>query len=816
MRACLANAVVVTLTGLVGCGSQGATGSETATVPPRVAAVAARLPRAPGEFAPSLVTIDRRKVAHDPTDVSDGNMLSDVDTCATCHPDAAAQWATSAHSFASFGNPIYRVNVELARRDLGKPASQHCGGCHDMPLMVDGLMTAASDVPAADLRAHSGVTCRLCHGIEATAKDGNGSYMWSRAPIEAPAMGDAASIARHKAQTSVAKLGTELCVGCHRGFLSADMGMPVHLSGLDEPGAWRNSAWTGNGMARVDKVDKKTCIDCHMEREPASSNEAGSKAGTIASHRFLGGHTWMAAMRGDAEHLRRLQAKLEGAASIDIAGARVTEPGEPGEAAEPGQAHWVLPADGAEVIPGSRIALDVVIRNLLVGHRFPGGVLDIQDTWVEVEVADAQGKRLAASGLAHERDAHDQDTHVLRTLVVDERGEVLEEHQMASFRTQIATQTLAAREAQAIRYAFDVPRTLTAAQLPLTVMARLRHRSRTLQMQNAVCEAAKTPTGRAFLAGAKGAREVVLDPCRPQPITLIAETRVELGRGAQLGTAQCPDAETERSPEDRAKPEAPDERSEGSAERDERGGRMKYGLLARAASLGAPMARCTRPAWERMYEHGMALVATVSERLDEARTVLEAALAAAPTDDKRARAMILVQLAQVASKQGRASDGLALIAEARPLLSSSGPAVLDAVAADALSRVWQWQAAVGPARACTERAPGNSGAWIALARALGSIGDNPGALAAATRGLELAPRDPDLLRSQALALAALHRSEADAALAAYDRFRSPDNSAELRIHCASDSSRCAREREQAHTHLLHLRRSRSSRASGSG
>jgi D-alanine-D-alanine ligase len=39
-------------------------------------------------------------------------------------------------------------------------------------------------------------------------------------------------------------------------------------------------------------------------------------------------------------------------------------------------------------------------------------------------------------------------------------------------------------------------------------------------------------------------------------------------------------AETERSPEDRAKPETPDERSEGSAERDERGDRMKYGLLA--------------------------------------------------------------------------------------------------------------------------------------------------------------------------------------------------------------------------------------------
>ncbi|HZJ62131.1 MAG TPA: tetratricopeptide repeat protein, partial [Kofleriaceae bacterium] len=299
---------------------------------------------------------------------------------------------------------------------------------------------------------------------------------------------------------------------------------------------------------------------------------------------------------------------------------------------------------------------------------------------------------------------------------------------------------------------FDVPATLTAADLPLTATARLRHRSRTLRMQRAVCDAARTAAGAAFLAGARGAREVVLDPCRPQPITLVAETRVELGRGAHPSAARAP--------------------------------------------------------WERMYEHGMALVATISERLDEARDVLTAALAAAPAGDKRARAMILVQLAQVASRQGRVDDALALVAEARPLLPTPGPAALDAIAADALSRVWRWQDAVAPARACTERAPANSLAWTALARALGSIGDNTAALEAATKGLELTPRDPDLLRSQATALAALHRPEADAALTAYDRFRSPDSAAELRIQCAAGSDRCAREREQGHTHQLHPTRER--------
>ena len=148
--------------------------------------------------------------------------------------------------------------VELLRRlrkELGKTNSKHCGGCHDMPLVVDGMMTEG-DIPPDDLRSHTGVSCRLCHGIQSVTKDGNGSYVWSRTPIDAPTLGDAASIAAHKKQVAIpiANLGTELCVGCHRGFLSNDMNMPVHLSGLDEPGMWRNSAYTGNGMGRIDKV----------------------------------------------------------------------------------------------------------------------------------------------------------------------------------------------------------------------------------------------------------------------------------------------------------------------------------------------------------------------------------------------------------------------------------------------------------------------------------------------------------------------------------------------------------------------------------
>jgi len=544
--------------------------------------------------------------------------------------------------------------------------------------------------------------------------------VWDGSPI------DTTSIERHKQQVTT-KIDTTLCIGCHRGFLSPDMGMPVHLSGLDETGMWQGSPYTGNGMMRVDKVEPKTCIDCHMQRVPAGKDELGAKHGTVASHRFVGGHTWMAGMRGDEEQLRLTQAKLEGAASIDIAGARV-------------DGAWHVPADGAEVRAGSRLELDVVVRNLLVGHRFPGGVLDVQDTWVEVEVADAHGKRVAASGLAHETDPDDRETHVLRTTVVDGKGEVLEEHQMAQFRAQVATQTLAPREAQAVRYGFDVPAQLAQ---PLTVTARLRHRSRALKVQDRACKAAREPAGAAFVAGARGARDVVLDPCKPQPITLIAQTSIEIGSGAKISTA--------------------------------------------------------RPAWERSYELGMALAATIVTRLDEARAVLAIARASAP--DARAQAMVDVQQAWVASKLNRVDEALRLVAEARALLGTDPP-VMAAVIADAYARANRWTEAVPPARSCTERAPKNASAWALYARVLVAVGDHANALAAATHGLDLAPRDPDLLRSQATALAALKDPRAEAAQAAYVRFRVPDDAAVLRVRCAQKASSCWRDRNPVHTFEL--------------
>jgi tetratricopeptide (TPR) repeat protein len=720
--------------------------AETVLAGALPAAPTASLPRAPGAFGPSLLRLDGKASA------SFGDDLTDVDTCSTCHPDVAKQWSASAHSFSSFTNPIYRASVELIRHDLGRKASQLCGSCHDVALETTGALLG--EIPARDLRSHSGVTCRVCHGIDQVDTDGNGSYTLRTQPIYTPDVTDPASVERHRRSVSLRPLGAKVCGACHRAFLSPDLGTPVHITGVDEPTAWRASAYDGGDLARVDDVDRKTCIDCHMAPEAASPDEAAAHDGKVHSHRFLGGHTWMAGMRGDADQLARLRAHLEGVASIDVAAAIEPPDAAPADAPRTAAGAWVMPADGAAARAGTRVGLEVVVRNRLVGHRFPGGVMDMQDTWIEVEVSDAHGRRLASSGLHHAADPADPDradgAHVLRSLPVDDQSRILDLHELARFRAVIFTQAIAPRDAVVVRYALDVPRGLAPGDLPLRVDARLRHRSRSLADQQVVCDESKTEVGRAFAAGALDARGIDLDPCEPQPITEITSTTAWLGGRAPAGTP---------SP--------------------------------------------ARPRWQRTYELGMALVGEVTEELDEAKAVLGAAAAEAPAGraGDRARGMIDVQLGWVLGRQGRTDEALAILDRARRLLPDA-PAAIDAAAADALMRVWRWREAVAPAEAAAGKAPGATASWVVLARVLGSVGDDRGALEAARRGLALDGRQPDLLRSQAVALRALGSPLADAALAAYDRFRVPDDAPDLRIRCADVSARCARERQIGHTHVL--------------
>lgn len=676
-------------------------------------------PHPAGSYSPSHIALA-------PDAPPTGAILADIADCEPCHADIADQWRASAHGFASFQNPIYRVAVDRFRAQAGPDKARFCAGCHDIALLVDGILDRP---PAADSRARVGISCRICHGIEHTRPDGNGSYTLTARPIVIPRDGDPDSVAQHKATTALAPLRTAaLCGTCHRSFLGQPTGTPHFLAGADDLTPWSRSEYAASKLARIDDdIAEKDCRACHMRKEPAS-DDAAAKDGKVASHRFPGGHTWMASMRGDPRQLERERAQIRGALSID-APALI----------HPARGLRTLPADGAHIEPGEPLLIDIVVRNLRVGHRFPGGVSDAQDTWIEITIDDARGHRIAEAGTQHEHTGADPTAHVLRALILDEAGAPLFAREVHRFRALAANHTIPPRDAAVISFAFDAPSSLEGA-LPLKVTARLRHRSRSLDLQRAACTDSETPWGRAYAA---------IDPhdaCAPQQITDIARAETLLGPGAPS--------------------------------------------LSR------------EPTWKRLYDHALGLQHAVQERLHEARPSLERALLdVEATGTARDRAIVHWALAWLEAHEGRTDEALRRLDHVETLIP--GHPATAALRGDALSIVWRWSEAVSPLAAAARAAPRDDAAWTRLALALGSRGGDPRAsLHAALTGLAIQPRDPDLLHVQALALRALHDPGAPAAAAAYDEHRPADVIPEIKSRCSMNTPGCALERNPVHTHRM--------------
>lgn len=683
------------------------------------------------------VTLPRSMMAMSPAETAvtgpiRGRGLGDRSDCEGCHADVAESFRGSAHAFGSFNNPVYRAAVDRFRADAGNTTSRFCGGCHDMALLVDGAMDKT--IEPKDPRAHAAISCRVCHGIEEAHIDGNGSYTLRSAPIVMPVAGDPSSNAAHAASVALKPLRTSaFCASCHRAFLNEGTGNAHHLIGQDDVSPWQQSPFAESRVHLLDEnVEAKDCRGCHMPREDVTRGDPGAKNGKIASHAFLGAHTWLAAMRGDNQTLARTRAMLEGAVSMDVA-AVVGADGK-----------RYLPADGAAVNAGERVVIDIALRNERVGHRFPGGTMDAADAWVEIEVHDAEGVLIAEAGLEQEATGDDPTAHRLRALQVGDDGKPRLERQTEQFRAPVFNHTIPPRGAQVVEYGLPIPEDV---RFPLHIVTRLQHRTRSLPVQRASCEAYKTPRGKAFRA--MGAD---LDPCTKQPITTVAKAEAWIGKGSE----------------------------------------DKHAELA------------AMPRWRRLYNHGLGMISALQERRDEALPSLSAALSAAPDDN--AKSVVIGALAMLAGRQGRVDEAMQWLDQAEKL--NPGHPAIAYLRGEALSQVWRFEKAEIPLAEAVDKAPKDDAAWVMLAIARGSAADPKGALAAAKSGLVFQPRDHDLLRIQALSLGALQAEpeEVEAAWAAWQKVRPADQIPRVKAKCSKDVAGCALERTPVHVHAMRMKK----------
>jgi tetratricopeptide (TPR) repeat protein len=401
--------------------------------------------------------------------------------CARCHQDIVAQWRTSAHRFSSFNNPFYRSTVlDMRKEPKGFLKSKWCAGCHDPAVLFPGKMAKEFDADLPD--AQAGITCLTCHSIERIhSVGGNGGYTFAD-QTETPYLfsgvkggpGEALHDLLVRSKPEVHKKAmkkpimetSEFCAGCHKVSLQVPVNDYRWFRGQDDYDSWHDSGVARNNPQTFYLPPKaKTCQACHMPLEPATLGDVAAKDGMVKSHRFPGINTALPAVRGDEDTVKRIGEFLrDKTMRVDVFAVKRAD----GTVC---RAPDLFPAPVRE---GEDVEVEVVVRNLGVGHVFPAGTNDSNEGWLAVEVLGPDGKVLLRSGFLGPDGSLSAESHTYGAVIVDREGKRIDRRNAKDIFTVAQGNAVPPGNADLGRFRLAVPAGLAGREL--TVRAALMFR----------------------------------------------------------------------------------------------------------------------------------------------------------------------------------------------------------------------------------------------------------------------------------------------------------------------------------------------------
>ena len=434
-------------------------------------------------FAPALATTSTGR--HIPAEEL---MLDEY--CAECHADIHQQWQQSAHRFSSFNNPAYLFSVRNTRkmafeRDGNVHATRLCAGCHDPVTLFSGAFDDPNFDDENHPTAHAGITCVTCHSIEhISGNRGNADYVIARpqhypfAATKHPALRSINSLLiranpdLHK-RTFLRPLHktAEFCGTCHKVHLPEALNHYRWLRGQNHYDSFLLSGVSGHGVQSFyyPKRAVESCAGCHMPLESSTDPAARSRdevSGPSAHrHLFPGANTALGHLLDmPVEVTRAHQEQLAGALRVDIFAIR-----------QGGEEDVFAPLRPAvpTLRPGSTYVLNIVIRNLRVGHHFTEGTADSNEVWLDVALMSG-GKVIGRSGGLNPNDKSvDPWSHFVNAYVLDRNGQRIDRRNAEDIFVKLYDHQIPAGAADVVRYQFRVPDAIDGA---LEIEARLRYR----------------------------------------------------------------------------------------------------------------------------------------------------------------------------------------------------------------------------------------------------------------------------------------------------------------------------------------------------
>jgi tetratricopeptide (TPR) repeat protein len=688
-------------------------------------------------------------------------------SCERCHAATVAQWAASAHRFASFNNPFYEATINDMRenstnsnaeidghvayftnkakaeggQDLrGREAlvkSKWCSGCHDPALMLAGKMSG--EIDRRSPQAQAGLTCLACHAIDKIhGVTGNGNYNIADHqedpylfPDAAGGLGqvmhDVALKARpavHKAQMLKPFFRTsEFCASCHKVSLDTRINGYRWLRGQDEYDNWHDSGVALNASRTFYLPPvKRVCQDCHMPLEPAVEGDVSAKDGMVRSHRFLAVNTALPFLRGDGETIRRIEAFLQDEKlRVDIPALRRGD----------GSVQYLPGASQVALQPGEAVEFDVTVRNLGVGHTFPGGTNDSNEGWIEFSVHDDRGNLLARSGAIGEDGHVDPAAHFYKALLVDAQGRGIHARNAQDIHAPVYVRVIGPGTADAAHYGVQLPADYSGDEVRVTARLLWRKFDRKY-------------TEFAYRTNPAGFRPFHEVP--DLPVTEIARYEMVLPVGGG-GTA--------------------------------------------SESMSSP-----KPAWLRHNDYGIALLLQGDTR--NAMAAFEEAARLAPERVDGVRNM-----ARVALQDGDLERTYALLERCEEMLPGDPQSAW--IWGVAHQRAGRYADAEGAYRHVLTRFPEDRATWRNLGRVLYLDGRFEASLQAMAQVLEIDPEDRSAHYHRMLSLRSLGRDEeAAAAEQAYQYYQVDESAQRVTRTYRMEHPHANREAQRIHVHELTL------------
>jgi hypothetical protein len=396
-----------------------------------VACADAELPAGPRRFEARRLEgyVDPLSAPETPT--LSARDFSGAALCGSCHPQHYEEWRHSAHA-NSMNDPVFQALVARQREDLGIEEDRFCTQCHSAIGTRSGDIEPGFELSMLSALSREGVTCENCHRATGLERSYNSGHLIDpAAPLQGP-FADAA--APHASAQSGLLRTSAFCGGCH------DVLDPTGLV-LESPLAeWQMSPAAAQG---------KPCQTCHMPTyRGTAAATPDAPAREVHRHWFTGVEVPLGLDPDDARDEVALRARSEALLASSVGLALAVSRAARGE-----------------------LRIETSVQNRIDGHDFPTGSAFFRQFWLAVEVVDAAGRTLHATGTLDPAGELSDEGATFGATLIDEVGQrTLFPWRARSVKKHVLEPL--AREAvmQRVRIAADV-------SFPLTVRARLRFRA---------------------------------------------------------------------------------------------------------------------------------------------------------------------------------------------------------------------------------------------------------------------------------------------------------------------------------------------------